>query len=160
MSDNGKATLTGLDQEVTVGDTTYTVRFTLSALTLAERWIGSTVPELAMKSGLALATRNFPFDLTVRLAAAGLEGARRKHQLGGQQWTVAKVEDLLDDAEDFVTVAQPVFEAFDAACLRWFPEWAEADEADEVDPQMAAGAGIGSTPPDSEQDSPTETSGD
>jgi hypothetical protein len=143
-----------LDQTLTVGEQDLTVRFTMSALTMAERLVGSTVPEIAMQASIAIATRNFPFDLTVKLACAGLEGARRKHRFGGQQWTATKVEDLLDDADDFVTVAEPVFVALDAAVQRWFPEW-----GDEADPQMAAGVGTDSTPQESEPESTPDGSG-
>jgi hypothetical protein len=147
-----------LDQTLTVGDDTYTVRFTHGALVHAEKLTGKSVPHLAMAVGVALVNQDFSFDLTSKLACAGLEGARRKHQMGGKRWTPDATEDLLDDAQDFVSVADPVYSAFDAAVQRWFPEW--ADNLDESDPTRAAGAGTGSTPPDSEQDSPTETSGD
>jgi hypothetical protein len=131
------------DVELTVGDTTYLLRFTHSALVQAEKLTGENIQQLALK----LFARQFGFAEIAALTCAGLEGARRKLRLGGQPWTAQKVSDLLDDADDFDQIAGPVSDAFEAALRRWFP--AEQEPADP--PPTAAGTGTTSSEPPSEQ---------
>ena len=125
------------------------IRFTNTAIALAERSTGKTTPELYAHFAAGM----FGFDLLNRVCRAGLEGARLKNRTGGKEWKLADVESLIEDAvEDGATfdqVAEVVVEAFNAALARWFPK--EDDEASE-DPPTAAGDGTTSFEPPSEQD--------
>lgn len=125
------------------------IRFTNTAIALAERSTGKTTPELYAH----LKTGRFGLDMLNRLTRAGLEGARLKNRTGGKEWKLADVENLIEDAVDdgtatFDDIAQTVAEAFDAALARWFPE--DEDEPPEG-PPTAAGAGTTSSEPPSAQ---------
>jgi hypothetical protein len=133
-----------MDTELVINGESYPVRFTNSALVQAEKWTGKNVQQLA----ILLFSGQFGFTEITALAGAGLEGARRKLRLGGKPWTLQDATDLLDDADDFDTIAGPVAEAFRAALSRWFPE--EQEPADP--PPPAAGTGTDSSEPPSEQD--------
>lgn len=140
-----------MDAELTVGDSTYIIRFTHSALVHAEKLTRRNVAELSVQ----LATGQFGMTEVQALVCAGLEGARRKLRLGGKPWTPEPVSDLLDDVAEFSDVADPVVEAWDAAMRRWFPE-----ESEPADPQPAAGTSSDSSEPPSEQGSAPTSSGD
>ncbi len=123
------------------------IRFTNTAIAMAERSTGKTTPELYahLKAGV------FGLDMLNRLARAGLEGARLKNRTGGKEWKLADVENLIEDAVDagqttFDDIAQTVGEAFDSALARWFPE----DEEEPADPPTAAGDGTTNSEPPSE----------
>lgn len=130
-----------LDVEMTIGDTTYILRYTHTALSLAEKWTGKHVSELAMMVG----SGRIGFYDAARLTAAGLEGARRKLKLHPQPWTPEKAEEALDDADSFDAIISPVVEAFDAALRKWFPEeFAQADDADGEEEADPSGIGAAS----------------
>ena len=125
------------------------IRFTNTAIALAERSTGKTTPELYAHFAAGM----FGFDLLNRVTRAGLEGARLKNRTGGKEWKLADVESLIEDAVDagdttFDQVAEVVVEAFNASLARWFPK----DEDEAEDPPTAAGDGTTSFEPPSEQD--------
>lgn len=121
------------------------VRFTNTALAMAERLTGRTVPQLAAQ----LAVGQFSIDMVNRIAVAGLEGARLKQRTGGKEWKLRDVEELIEAAVDggasFEDVATPLIDAFADAMRKWFPE-----EEEPADPPTAAGIGTGSSEPPSE----------
>jgi hypothetical protein len=124
------------------------VRFTMTALQKAERTTQKTVPQI----GAFLFTGAFGVDLLIRVAWAGLEGARLKERTGGREWKLSQVEELADEAFDngvkFDEFAAPVVDAFKAACDRL--GLTEPDEEPPEDPPTAAGTGTSSVEPPSE----------
>lgn len=130
------------DFELQVDGRTYLLRYTNTALSLAEKYTGKSVMVLAF----TLAAGQVTFTEMIGLTCAGLEGARRKLRMGGSQWTPDSTADLLEDADDFDTVADPVTQAFNAAMTRWFPVKEEPE-----DPPTAAGTGTDSSEPPASQ---------
>jgi hypothetical protein len=138
------------DIELHIGEATYLLRFTNSAIAHAEKLTGKTGPQLA----LLLLGGQFGFRELTALTCAGLEGARRKLRLGGKPWTYEQVAELLDDADDFDTVAVPLVDAYEAAMRRWFPP-----EEEPEGPPTAAGDGTTSSEPPSAPGSTATASG-
>ena len=130
------------DAELVIGDATYIIRFTNSALAHVEKLSGQTVTQFALQ----VMGGNVGFDMLTNLTFAGLEGARRKLRMGGKPWTKEQVADLLDDADNFDAVADPVIDALSAALERWFPPEQESGEG----PPTAAGDGTTNSEPPSE----------
>ncbi len=122
------------------------LRFTNTAIAMAERLTQKTVPQLAAH----LYGGAFGIDTLNRVALAGLEGARLKNRTGGREFKLSQVEELIEDAIDdgatFDDIASPVMDAFTAALERWFPE-----EQEPADPPTAAGTGTNSAEPPSDQ---------
>jgi hypothetical protein len=124
------------------------VRFTMQALQMVE----SSTQKNVDLVGAHIFTGNFGVDMLVRVTRAGLEGARVKNRTGGPEWKLSRVADLFDDALEsgvsFEEFANPVIDAFRAACERLGFIEKEPSE----DPPPAAGTGTNSAEPPPEQD--------
>jgi hypothetical protein len=139
-----------LDTPITIDGDDFRLRYTHTALSMAEKLTGKTMPHLAavLFGGGASMT-----DVAC-LVCAGLEGARLKYRYGGKPWTLQATLDLLDAADSFDSYAKPVADCLDATLARWFPQ-----EQEPSDPQKAAGNGTTNSEPPSEQASTSTGSG-
>jgi uncharacterized protein (DUF2336 family) len=137
------------ERTLTIADEDYTVLFTWTALADAEQMLGVKTPMLP----IVLASGSYGFREVLALTTAGLEGARRKLNMGGRPWTPQKVGEVLEDADSLESVASVVAEALDEAVRRWFP----ADEEAGEDPKASTGTTPSGEP--SAQESAPTTSG-
>lgn len=127
---------------ITIGQKTYTLQYTSNALFKLEKETGKSTRML----GLILASGRGGFaDLQIILWA-GLEGARIKHQLRAEPFTVEEVGDMLDDAggngvvwEEGHPVAGAVLEAWLTAFPK--PKKREGDDTGKNDQTAASSTG-------------------
>ena len=131
------------------------IRFTNTAIAMAERLTQKTTPQLAAH----IFSGAYGIDTLNRVALAGLEGARLKNRTGGREWKLSQVEDLIEEAVDegatFEAISTPIVDALEAALAKWFPE----DEEPADPPPTAAGTGTTSSEPPHEPESTSEDSG-